>query len=95
MRESTLERKLVDAIKRIGGMAPKWTSPGNRGVPDRLVILPNGLTVYVEMKAPGKPLQPLQVHWAKKLTNLGHQVYKIDSVADIDRFIKEVSDIEV
>ncbi|GIQ63609.1 hypothetical protein PACILC2_21770 [Paenibacillus cisolokensis] len=90
MRESVLERRLVREVERIGGLAPKWVSPGNRGVPDRLVILPGGRTVYVEMKAPGKPLQPLQEKWARKLFKLGHQYYKIDSIEDIDRFIDEV-----
>jgi hypothetical protein len=91
MRESTLERRLVREIEKIGGLAPKWTSPGNRGVPDRIVILPNGLTVYIEMKAPGKPLAPLQERWKRKLQRLGHRHYKIDSNEDIDRFINEVS----
>ncbi|TWH46351.1 VRR-NUC domain-containing protein [Sporomusa sp. KB1] len=91
MRESFLERKLVSAVERIGGKAPKWVSPGNRGVPDRLIILPDGRTMYVEMKAPGKPLEPLQVRWAKILRKLGHKVYKIDSAADIDKFIFEVT----
>jgi hypothetical protein len=90
MRESKLEQRLVSEVKRIGGRAPKWVSPGNRGVPDRLVILPNGRTIFVEMKAPGKPLEPLQVRWAKILQSLGHQVYKIDSNEDIDKFISEV-----
>jgi len=90
MRESKLERRLVSEIKRIGGIAPKFVSPGNRGVNDRLVILSGGRTIYVEMKAPGKPLEPLQERWAKILRNLGHQVYKIDSNEDIDKFIKEV-----
>lgn len=90
MRESKLEHRLVSEVTRIGGRAPKWTSPGNRGVPDRLVILPGGRTIYVEMKSPGKPLEPLQVRWAKILRSMGHQVYKIDSDEDIDKFIIEV-----
>lgn len=91
MRESTLERRLVREVERIGGLAPKWVSPSNRGVPDRIVILPNGQTVYVEMKAPGKPLQPLQKWWATRLQRRGHRVYKIDSESDIKQFIKEVT----
>ncbi|PYI57038.1 VRR-NUC domain-containing protein [Paenibacillus flagellatus] len=91
MRESKLERRLVREVERIGGLAPKWVSPGNRGVPDRLVILPGGRTIYVEMKAPGKPLEPLQVKWAQKLRKLGHHHYKIDSDEDIDRFVAEVN----
>ena len=90
MRESTLERRLVREVERIGGAAPKWVSPGNNGVPDRIVILPNGRTVYVEMKAPGKPLAPLQAKWARRLLGMGHQHYKIDSHEDIERFIAEV-----
>ncbi|OIJ17086.1 nuclease [Anaerobacillus alkalilacustris] len=90
MRESKIEQHLVREVKRIGGQAPKWVSPGNRGVPDRIVILPNGHTVYVEMKAPGKPLSPLQRKWFKTLKQLGHKVYKIDCKEDIDSFIAEV-----
>lgn len=91
MRESTLERLLVREVERIGGLAPKWVSPGNRGVPDRLVILPGGRTIFVEMKATGKPLEPLQRKWRKTLMSMGHRHYKIDSHEDINRFIAEVS----
>jgi len=91
MRESLLEQKFRQAVESIGGEAPKWVSPGNRGVPDRVVILPRGRTVYVELKAPGKPLTPLQRKWKKKLEQLGHRHYKIDSVEDIEEFIREVS----
>lgn len=91
MRESTLERRLVREVERIGGRAPKWVSPGNRGVPDRIILLPGGRTVFVEMKAPGKPLDPLQEKWARELRKLGHQVYVIDSHEGIDRFIREVT----
>ncbi|MGG1601117.1 VRR-NUC domain-containing protein [Paenibacillus naphthalenovorans] len=91
MRESMLERRLVREVERIGGLAPKWVSPGNRGVPDRIVILPGGRTVYVEMKAPGKPLEPLQAKWARTIRKMGHRHYKIDTEEDIDRFIAEVN----
>lgn len=90
MRESYIEKKLRCEVERLGGKVPKWISPGNRGVPDRLVILPGGRTIYVETKAPGKPLEPLQEKWAKTLKKLGHKVYKIDSIEDVDRFIQEV-----
>lgn len=90
MRESALERKTREAVERIGGKMPKWVSPGNRGVPDRIAILPGGRTVYVEMKAAGEPLEPLQRKWRKTLIDMGHLYYKIDSEADIDQFIREV-----
>jgi len=95
MRESAIEKYLVRKVEERGGEAPKWTSPGNRGVPDRLVILPEGRMVFVETKAPGKPLEPLQERWARTLRGLGHKVYKIDSVEDVDRFIQEVMPNEI
>lgn len=90
MREITVEKYLVREVERIGGLCPKWVSPGNNGVQDRLAILPGGVTVYVEMKAPGKPLKPLQAKWAKKLRDRGHKVYKLDTKEDVDLFIQEV-----
>lgn len=90
MRESTLETQFVRRVNRLGGKALKWVSPGSRGVPDRIVLLPNGRTAFVEMKAPGKPLAPLQEKWARTLRELGQAVYKIDSIEDIERFIREV-----
>jgi ribosomal protein S6 len=90
MRETVVEKRFCKAVKDHGGRAVKWSSPGNRGVPDRIVLLPNGRTVYVELKAPGKPLAPLQAKWAVDLRNMGHMVYKIDCHADTDSFIAEV-----
>ncbi|KEO84771.1 VRR-NUC domain-containing protein [Tumebacillus flagellatus] len=90
MRESALERRLVREVEKIGGECLKWTSPGNRGVPDRIVIVPSGRVYFVEMKAPGKPLEPLQERWAKRLKALGQKWYKIDSEIGIKRFIEEV-----
>lgn len=90
MQESALERRLVREVKKLGGRALKWVSPGNRGVPDRIVVLPGSLIAFVEMKAPGKPLEPLQKKWAKTLRDMGFKTYKVDSDAGIDDFIAEV-----
>lgn len=87
IRESALERMLVREVEKRGGLAPKWTSPGNAGVLDRIVILPNGQTVYVEMKAPGKPLRPLQARWGRLLTERKHRWYVLDSKESIMDFI--------
>lgn len=87
IRESALESMLVRKVKEHGGFALKWVSPGNAGVPDRIVILPNGQTVYVEMKAPGKPLQPLQERWGRMLTTRNHRWYVLDSKEGIMDFI--------
>lgn len=88
MRESVVEKRFREQVEKLGGKAPKWISPGNNGVPDRLAILPKGRTIYVELKAPGKKLGVLQEKWAKTLRGLGHTVFKIDCKQDVDDFIK-------
>lgn len=90
MRETRLERRFKKEIERRGGRALKFISPGMRGVPDRLVLLPGGQAVFVEMKAPGEKPTPLQEKRADDLRKLGFQVYCIDSITTIDEFIREV-----
>lgn len=92
MRERAIENRFRNEVQKRGGRALKFTSPGNRGVPDRIVILPEGRTVFVELKAPGKKLEPLQVKWASILRGMGHTVYAIDSQSGVDQFITEVFD---
>lgn len=71
-------------------MALKFVSPGMAGIPDRLVLLPKGRIYFVELKAPGKNLRPLQVKRKKQLEALGFKVYVIDSYEKIQLFIDEV-----
>ena len=47
MREKQIERKLTIAAKNMGGIAPKFTSPGFDGMPDRIVLLPGGYIAFV------------------------------------------------
>lgn len=79
LKESTIERKLVTEVKKRGGLAVKFVSPGFDGVPDRLVLFPGGVLAFVELKAPGKSLRSLQELRARQLTALGFRVYRIDS----------------
>lgn len=71
-------------------MALKFVSPGMAGIPDRLVLLPRGRIYFVELKAPGKNLRPLQVKRKRQLEALGFKVYVIDSYEKIQLFIDEV-----
>lgn len=89
MQESYLEKKLKDGVLKCGGQALKFVSPGRRGVPDRLILKPEGQAIFVEMKAPGKPLEPLQRKRADQLRALGFKVYKLDSIEDVEKFIQE------
>ena len=87
MRERDIENYLREQVKRIGGRAYKFESPGNAGVPDRLVLLPGGRTVFVEMKAPGKKPSVLQRAQIRRIKNLGHTAVVIDSKTRVDDFI--------
>lgn len=87
MREKEIEVYLRDAVQRAGGRAYKFVSPGNNGVPDRLVCLPGGQAVFVELKAPGKPPRPLQIHQMGLLKQLGFRVEVIDSKDQVDAFV--------
>ena len=90
MREKTVEAKLVKAVKNMGGLAPKFISPGLDGVPDRLVLLPGGKIAFIELKAPGKELRPLQVRRKSQLEALGFLVYCIDRPEQIGRNLNEI-----
>ena len=91
MREKTVEAKLVAAVKGMGGLAPKFISPGYDGMPDRLVLLPNGILAFVELKAPGKKLRPLQVRRKAQLEGLGFSVYCIDRPEQIGGVLNEIA----
>ena len=90
MREKTIEAKLVQTVRSMGGLAPKFTSPGLDGVPDRLVLLPGGKLAFIELKAPGKELRPLQVRRKRQLEALGFLVYCIDRPEQIGGIIHEI-----
>lgn len=91
MRERVIERFLTSYAKEHGGRAYKFVSPGQAGVPDRLVILPGGVMFFVELKAPTGILSPRQEKVIKDLSALGARVHVASSKADIrDIFRYEV-----
>jgi Holliday junction resolvase len=70
MKESDIERYLVQRVNAMGGLCWKFTSPGTAGVPDRIVVM-NGHTVFVEVKAPGEIPRPLQVKRFRQIDDKG------------------------
>ena len=90
MREKKIEQKLVTAVKKHGGVCPKFVSPGFDGMPDRLLLLPHGRFAFVEVKAPNQKPRPLQLSRHRLLRRLGFQVYVLDALEDIDKIILEV-----
>ena len=90
MREKNIEQKLVKAVKSAGGIAPKLTCPGFDGMPDRLVLMPEGRIGFGEVKALGKEPRPLQVRRHEMLRNLGFKVYVLDDPEQIGGILHEI-----
>ena len=90
MREKAIEKKLVQEVKAIGGIAPKFTSPGFDGMPDRIVLLPGGHMAFVEAKSPGEKPRPLQLARHRLLRGLGFRVYVLDDERQIGGILDEI-----
>ena len=86
--ESKLEAYLVKRVKELGGETRKVKWIGRRGAPDRLAWIPGWLwPKLAELKSPGKPLEDHQKREHKRLKKMGVKCCKLDSVADVDRFL--------
>ena len=92
MREKDIEAVLTREIKNLGGKAYKWVSPGNDGVPDRIVILPGRVPIFVELKTVKGRLTELQEIQIGKLTDLGQDVRVLHGLADVGAFLDECSE---
>lgn len=90
MKEKEVESYLRDQVKKYGGRAYKFESPGNIGVPDRIVVFPGGRVFFIELKAPGKKPRPNQVLQMKRLKDLGCDVRVIDSKYGVDELLIEI-----
>ena len=92
MRERDIEKWLRRQVESLGGLAFKFSSPGNDGVPDRLAVLPGGLIYFIELKADRGRLSPLQVWQQDRLRQLGVNVAVIRGMVEAAEFIEEVRD---
>jgi len=90
VREKVIEQKLVRAVKAMGGIAPKFTSPGFDGMPDRLVLLPKGRIAFVEVKRHLEKTRPLQEARHGVLRRLGFKVYVLDDGEQIGGILREI-----
>lgn len=88
--EKSIEQKLTMMVKKQGGIAVKFVSPGFDGMPDRLVLLPFGKIAFVEVKAPNKKPRPLQKARHRLLKKLGFKVYVLDDAEQIGEIIDEI-----
>lgn len=87
MRESPVEQKLVKEARAEGCTAYKFTSPGRRNVPDRIVLAPGGLSCFVEVKQPGAVPTKAQSREHERLRALGFTVIVLDDPAEAPRIV--------
>lgn len=85
MLEKQIEEYLTKKVRSLGGMSIKLTSL--IGIPDRLVLLPNGRCAFVELKAPGESPRNIQLKRMQQLRRLGFKVYVADSYERVDEVI--------
>lgn len=90
MKESQIERYLVREIKKRGGLCYKFVSPGNPGVPDRLIILPVGRIIFVELKTEIGRLANIQKWQRSEMEKRGVDVRVLYGLDAVREFLREV-----
>lgn len=84
--EKDVEQALVRRVKALGGLCEKFTSPGRRSVPDRIVTMPGGRIIFVELKRPGAKPTEAQKKDHDRRRALGCDVRVIDNMEDARAF---------
>jgi len=90
MKESSIESRLVRMVRDRGGLCYKFVSPGNPGVPDRIVITPAGRTVYVELKTEVGRLAAIQKWQHEEMRKRGADVRTLKGLDQVKAFVEEV-----
>lgn len=91
--EKSIENILCKAMEDEGGVCLKWTCPGHRGVPDRMILFPGGIIAFVELKRPGAKVKAggLQEWWRQRLVELGFPCYEISTVKQVQQLVFQLS----
>ena len=90
MKEKDIENYLRTQVKKLGGIAYKFISPGNVGVPDRIIIMPNGKIYFVELKTDKGKLTELQNRQINMIKSLGQEVVVVYGKSGADEFIERL-----
>jgi len=90
MRETSVEKRLIQQVKRVGGICMK-VMPVVAGYPDRLVLLPGGRLYLIETKAPNGALRPAQQVFRRKAEAIGVPVAVLYTTKQVDAWIEDHS----
>ena len=92
MLEKTIERRLVNAVRKFGGLCYKFTSPGTIGVPDRIIITAQGRVIFAELKTETGKLSKIQEYVINQMRLRGADVRVLYGTAQVDELVKELHD---
>ena len=99
LTEKEIEKRLKKRVESMGGICYKFNSPGRKHVPDRICVLPMGVTFFVECKAEGKDLRPGQYRELARLARLNHNAYYVNSLHQLHALFlkmqKEIDDADI
>ncbi len=88
--EKDIEKWLGDQVTNMGGLYYKFVSPGNRGVPDRIIVFPPGVTIFVELKTDKGRTSAIQDVQIKRLQRVGAPVRVVKGRADAERLVADI-----
>jgi len=87
VREAAVEAHLTLLVNQRGGLCYKWVCSNTQGVPDRIVLMPGGRTIYVELKSRGGRLAPWQRRMHAKLRGMGFRVEVFWTPEQVTEFV--------
>lgn len=90
--EKAIEKHLRRRMASLGLPCLKYSNPGESGYPDRLVCLPNGMVLWVELKSRGERPARIQQLRHLQLQGLGHTVVTLDSRAAVDELADKITE---
>jgi hypothetical protein len=89
--EKAIEKYCQKVAKDYGGVAVKFSSPSNRGVPDRMLLMPGGRVAFLELKSTGRKPTKLQQYWLDRLNDLGFKATYADTKKSVKEFITSIT----
>lgn len=90
MKESQIEQRLVEGVKRLGGMCLKFVSPGTLGVPDRIIITAKGRVIFVELKTETGRLTKIQRYVIGEMQKRGADARVVKGIDEVKELLAEI-----
>ncbi len=87
--EETVETYLLKRAEELGFLCYKFTSPGNNGVPDRILV-GHGVTFFIETKAPGGKPRKLQEKVINRINEHGGIALVAANKEEVDTILESM-----